>query len=333
MSTEENSIMVAGNRVQVKRILIPTSDVRIDLQNPRIKFKIKKVDRVLNNQELVEILKEDSDVRKLFTNIRDNRGLHEPILVTRNNRIIEGNCRAAAYIWLFQGDKKPESPWAKIPAIQITDELSEKQIAILQGYYHVVGKNKWKKYEKAGHIHYMSTVLGMSSETIQKQLGLHQKTIVILLSAYNAMNRHYLPKYGQKETDPLNKFSYFEEFYKRDELKAFREKQRNVERFSEWVSDTNMFPEGRDVRLLGEILKHSEVREVFEQNGMVEAKRALDQYDPTLGSNLFKLVQKTTGELKKLRAQEAEFIRKDGKKKELLRDLISIAEQVIKSHK
>lgn len=329
MTRDKHTIVVAGRHLRVERILIPTSDLKIDPQNPRIKYKLKG-NFNLTNKELIQILMEDPDVQRLLMNINDNKGLHVPILVTQNNHIIEGNCRAAAYVKLFERDSRPDSLWAQISAERILDELSDKEIAILQGHYHITGKNKWKKYEKAGHIHYMNRSLHMEPEQIRKVLGLQRQTVETLLVAYDAMNQHYLPVFGQKEADPLRKFSYFEELIKRDDLKAYREDQNFIKEFSQWASDPNKLPEGRDVRFLGGILKRPKVRRIFEKHGMQEAKKALGKYEPILESGIFKLVQRTTDELKKLKLREAEDIHKNRKKQKLLRELIRAAQEVVK---
>ena len=59
-------------------------------------------------------------------------------------------------------------------------------------------------------------------------------------------------KYGslfKDDKDWFHKFTYFDELYKRRDLKDFRKIQKNVEKFGRWVHD-GKFNDVRDVRRL-----------------------------------------------------------------------------------
>src|SRR5207247_1236834 len=139
-----------------------------------------------------KLILERPGVPELFKSIRDNGGLLEPIYVRPDGRIIEGNCRAASYMKLH-GINEKEKRWQTIRAVFVPN-ITDRQVAILQGQYHIAGKNKWLAYEKAGHLHSMRAQLGMDEKTIARALGMHERDVIRDLRAYETMTEKLLPK-------------------------------------------------------------------------------------------------------------------------------------------
>src|ERR1700722_18867994 len=145
---------------------MPLKNIKLDPLNPRIQHAVKQKvkDRQITQEELRKLILDQPGVSELFRSIRDNGGLMDPIHVRPDGSIIEGNCRVASYLKLHLIDKD-DPRWQTIPAIFVPN-ITPRQVAVLQGQYHVAGKNKWLAYEKAGHLHFMNATLGMDEKAI-----------------------------------------------------------------------------------------------------------------------------------------------------------------------
>jgi hypothetical protein len=151
------TLTIENESIPIEHRKLPLEDVRLDPSNPRIQHAVKKVSKngTISQDDLRKLILDLPGVPELFKSIRDNGGLLESIYVRPDGRIIEGNCRAASYLKLHSISKN-DKRWQTIPAVFVP-HISDRQVAILQGQYHVAGKNKWQAYEKAGHLHTMRT--------------------------------------------------------------------------------------------------------------------------------------------------------------------------------
>ena len=190
------ALIIEGEKISVKYQEMTLEGVRLDPNNPRIQHAVKRKSngRPMSQNELRDLILDFPGVSELFKSIRDNEGLLEPIYVRPDGRVIEGNCRAACYLKLDSIAKRnKDDSWEKIPAVFVP-KISERQVAVLQGHYHVAGKNKWLAYEKAGHLHAMHTKLKMDEKAIAKALGMREGEVRKNLQSYQVMTEKLLPK-------------------------------------------------------------------------------------------------------------------------------------------
>jgi len=325
------TLVIGGEVLPVEHRQMPLDDISLDPSNPRIQFALKQSaqDGKLTQQQLGKLILEFPGVSELFKSIRDNGGLLEPIYVGPGGRIIEGNCRAAAYLKLrdihLKGNPKDGGPWSTIWTVFIP-KISERQVAILQGTVHVAGKNKWRAFEKAGHLHTMHTKLGMDARAIAQSLSMQETVVSRELKAYETMSTKYLPK--QKGSTGLDKWSFFEEFFKIKALEDYRSKPANIDAFVSLVA-TGKLKQGADVRKLAKILKHPIAVKALKKDGVDGAMSIVGQADPTADSTTFRKLKETTLLLQHLPQKDIQRLR-DTEPQLIVRELFAAVKTLAK---
>jgi hypothetical protein len=324
MPGEIETRIIEGQSVQVRYEEAPLDQLKLDPANPRIREIVlgrQKKAGNLGTEELLKIIFDEPEIQQLQKAIRDNGGLIEPVFLDASGRVIEGNRRAAVLMRLREtlgakGDKR----WEKIPAWRLPNAISERQVAVLQGQFHVSGKKPWRSHEKAGHVRRMHTDLKMSVQDIARSLGLPEREVSLLLEAHEMMTNLILPQ--MKNGTGLDRFSYAYEFVKNPHLEDFRTKPSNREEFAKWVASGKL-KRGDKVRDLPKILKDPHAKSVLEHQGHDKAIKVLGKKDPTVDSMFFKKIENTTKLLSKTTAEVIDRIKKEKKAQELMQDLFT----------
>jgi hypothetical protein len=301
---EIDEITLDGKRVVVRNQDIPVELLRLDPKNPRIantvnlQFgpKAASLDLVIE-----ELLWNDSDVRDLYRQVLVNGGLIERIIVRSSNVVAEGNCRLVVYRKLhekFAG----EARWQRVPARVLPQGIPERDIALLLGHMHVMGKNAWTPFEKAGHVYKLHKEYVLTQVEIASRLKMSKSKVNQLIRAFEAMQNVFLKKY--QAPGSVRKFSYFEELFKKPDLRDWATSDAaNVRRFADWVG-TEKLSQGMHVRDLPKILENPEALAAFEQAGFSAARKVLEEDDPALSSPLFKRMVEMTELLRAARLDD-----------------------------
>jgi hypothetical protein len=323
-----DALTIEGEEISVEQRKMRLADVRLDPSNPRIQHAVKQTHKngTISQDDLRKLILDRPGVPELFKSIRDNGGLLEPIYVRPDGRIIEGNCRAASYMKLNGIDKK-DKRWQMIRAVFVPN-ISDRQVAILQGQYHVAGKNKWLAYEKAGHLHTMKTQLGMDEKTIARTLGMRERDVIRDLKSYETMTEKLLPKL--KGGSGLEKWSFVQEFYKSKELEDYRSKPTNVDSFVKMIVNKKL-KRGADVRKLAKILKHPGAVKVLKKQDVESAMSVVGKADPTADSRVFKKLKQTTTLLQRLPNKELQRLIDSDKPRRILQELFAALKDVAKA--
>ena len=313
-------LVIEGKLIPVHFQELPVKEIVLDPDNPRIQHAVRQKFKnlAIKQEDLLNLIYEQPGVPELMVAIRDNGGLTDPIYVRPDGRVIEGNCRAVSFLKL--GKAKSQDPaWKSIPAF-IVPSISDRQVAILQGSQHVAGKNKWRAYEKIGHLHTMHTKLGMTPEDIAKALGLGRASSVKQdLLAYTAMTEKLLPKMGG--ANDLQKWSYVQEFYKNKHLVDYRNKSENVDEFMSMVAG-GCFKKGEQVRHLHKILKVPAAVRALKKKDISAALDATSKVDPTVNSKLMRKLQNATESIKKMPAKELQQLLQEESSRAIFAQLV-----------
>ena len=327
VTSDGQTLIIAGDAIPVESRRIPLDDVVLDPSNPRIQHAVRQSGRKepISQAELRRIILDRPGVDQLFKSIRENGGLIEPIYVRPDGRVIEGNCRAASFMKLRDANRR-DARWQTIPALFVPT-ISDRQVAVLQGQYHIAGKNKWLAYEKAGHLHFMRTQLGMEPKDIGIALSMTEREIITQLSAYDTMTKKLLPK--MQGANGTEKWSFVEEFYKRKDLETYRSTPANVDSFVKMVV-SGRIKKGADVRKLPDILKHPSAVTVLKKQGVDAAIAVVGKKDPTADSAAFRKLKQTTRVLKRLPAKELQRLRTEGQERVILAELFAAVKDVAK---
>jgi hypothetical protein len=330
----DQALIIEGKKIPVEHWQMSVTDVQLDPGNPRIQHAVRQINNNgnISQDDLRKLILDLPGVNELFKSIRDNGGLLEPIYVRPDGRIIEGNCRAACYLRLNEIHSKDDR-WQTIYAC-LVPEISDREVAILQGYYHVAGKNKWLAYEKAGHLHTMYTKLGMDEKAIAESLGMRVSEVIRGLKTYEIMTEKLLPKLKSsgldKKSGGLDKWSHVEEFLKNKDLEEYRAKPENVEEFVDLVANQHL-KHGADVRKLGKIIKHKPAVKALRKHGVDNAMSVVGKVDPTADSASFRKLKDTTNLLKKLPKKDLQRLRDDEQTLVILKELYSTIKDVAKA--
>jgi hypothetical protein len=320
---EVDEITLDGKRVVVRNQDLPVGDLRLDPKNPRIantvslQFGLKAVSL---DGAIDELLWSDSDVHDLYKQVYVNGGLIERIIVRSNHVVAEGNCRVVVYRKLhekFPHDRR----WQYVPSRLLPEDILEQDIALLLGQMHVMGKNEWTPFEKAGHVYKLHKDYARTQDEIASRLRMSKSKVNQLIRAFEAMQNVFLKKY--QGVAMVRKFSYFEELFKKPELRDWATADpENVRRFADWVG-TEKISQGMHVRDLGKILKNRDAFAAFQDGGFEDARRVLEEDDPGLLSPLFKKMVETTALLREARLDDIQRASADGNRAahQIVRDL------------
>jgi len=321
---ENRSVVVEGKRLYVTYAELRITEVHLDARNPRINYQRPQKDGHPDKPgELRDFVLNLPGVSDLFKGIRDNGGLIDPILVDAEGKIVEGNCRTAVFMKLREL-MPDDSRWAKIPALVLPRDTTEREVAVLQGMYHVNGKIQWRAYLQAAHLHDMETRLKMDAETIGKSLSIQERVVKRLLKAYHAITEH-LPqvKTGRR----LEAFSHFEEFFKHRKLEEFRKDERNVKIFAKLVKEKKI-PLGQNVRDLPAILARPSAYDQLLTSGYTAAMQDLGTAEPSKVYPLFKQLRHTRELLEGLQAQDLVELRKQTAQQDEIRGVYEAIKKV-----
>ena len=306
-----DEITLDGRKVAVRNEDIPVERLRLDAQNPRIANTVAFRQDLKSDFEaaIEDLLWSDPDVRDLYRQVLVNRGLIERIIVTTDFTVVEGNCRLIVYRKLRE--KYPREPhWMKVPSRVLPDDISKRNIALLLAQLHVQGKNEWSSFEKAGHVYKLHKEFALTQDEIALRLRMSKSKVNQLIRAFEAMKTVFLPRFP----DPANvhKFSYFEELFKKPELREWAMNDVDaVHRFAGWVG-TSKLSQGVQVRDLSAILASPEALSALEHGGYVEARKVLEEDDPTISSPLFRKMVEMTEALRNARLDDIQRARPDG---------------------
>lgn len=283
-----------GNRdFELERSKVPISFLRLDPSNQRLSFLLRRAGGTATDAQLHKMIWELDPVKDLHTSIYQNGGLIQDPIVRRDGTVVEGNCRTVAVRELNR--KYPEDArWQHLFVQLLPVEVTDEQLTMLLGELHIAGRIEWRAFEQAEYVWKMNKVYGKTYDFLASHLRWSRSKLAQKIAAYEE-TKSYIEESG--DPDGINRFSHFEEFMKKAELRDKREAEPSFMRdFRRWVKEAK-FPDAKDVRDLPAILESDKALEAFENTGARAAKQILHDKDPSLGSNLWATIDKATGEL------------------------------------
>src|SRR4051812_23933900 len=91
-------IVIDGKSIELQPELVKVDSVKLDPDNPRIRYLVKSHGFSKPTQEqLKDLLWEIGGVQELMRKIRNNQGAIEAIIIKEDGTVVEGNCRVACY--------------------------------------------------------------------------------------------------------------------------------------------------------------------------------------------------------------------------------------------
>ena len=131
-------ITLQDRPVLLRHERLDLSAVHLDPANQRVQFLLSGRAAEAGEQEIADLVWERPATKALSRAIKATGGLIESIIV-KGDTVVEGNCRLVCYRKLREQD--PENPrWETIPARLLPDDITDQQIAMLLGDFHVLAR-------------------------------------------------------------------------------------------------------------------------------------------------------------------------------------------------
>lgn len=209
----EDTITLRKREIKVKTGFLPHQQLLFYADNPRIYSIVWNEDGEAPTQEEIFLaLSKTEHVREtLVPSIKSNGGLIEPVLV-RNNVVLEGNSRLAAYRLLAQRDP---CAWEMIRVRVLPDTISDSEVFSLLGEFHIVGKKDWAPFEQAGYLYRRFKTHGVDEKHLHHEVGLTPAKIRHLIHVYEFM-------LSVDDRNP-DRWSYYDELLKGRRFNQTRE--------------------------------------------------------------------------------------------------------------
>lgn len=198
-------IKIQNELIEYREKELKVDDLLFWAENPRV-YSILRMSTGGNEPTQAEIeeimISKCPNVKELRSSIKANGGLTHPIFV-RNNVVIEGNSRLAAYRLLCRTDKLA---WAKIRCNVLPDDVSDDLLFALIGSIHINGVTEWTPFEQAGYLFRHLQKSKKPIESICKDGGLTPAKAKLYVKVYETMIAN--------EDTEQTKWSYYLEMLK-----------------------------------------------------------------------------------------------------------------------
>lgn len=311
---------------------VPINELRLDPDNPRIRFQFLHGGRKKPKtaEELLEIVRAQSGYPALQKQIRKQRGLHDPLIVRHDGRIVEGNTRFAAVSFLAQHDQD-KSPWGAVPVMRLPKSVPEVTVQLLMAEYHIAGKTTWRPAAQADEIHRLLDEEGATEEQVMDATRMTSRQVQQHRDAYQFLVQEVIPQI--EEDGPVDrqavlesKFSHALELMQRRNLKAIRESADDRKHVAKLIAEDKV--QGKEMRELPALMQNSKAKTVLAKQGFKAASETLKKADPTVGSQLLSRMQRMTHALAAMDQTEIALFKTEAKAKKALLELIDAAETI-----
>jgi|GraSoiStandDraft_55_1057291.scaffolds.fasta_scaffold21913_2 hypothetical protein len=300
------TIRLGNKDFELERSRVPVGFLRLDPSNQRLSYLLRRAGGSATDEQLHKMLWDLDQVKDLYNSIYQNGGLIQDPIVRRDGTVVEGNCRTVSLRELHL--KYPDDPrWQHAYVQLLPAEVTDEQLTMLLGELHIAGRIEWRAFEQAEYVWKMNKVYGKTYDFLSSHLRWSRSKLAQKIAAYEE-TRSYIEESGDPEG--INRFSHFEEFMKKVELREKREEEPAFVRdFRRWVKE-GKFPDAKDVRDLPTILENDKALEAFEEGGARAAKQVLHEKNPSLGSNLWATIDRAAVELLNMPLVEIEDLKK-----------------------
>jgi len=238
MTWVDDTLMVRGKEIPIRRGFLRHEEVKFFADNPRI-YSVVRADGQLPEQDQIEKkLLGMEHVKSLIQDIKANGGLIDPIIVKDGTlEVLEGNSRLAAYRALA---KKDPIAWGKIKCCVLPETIEEADVFSILGQYHIKGKKDWAPYEQAGFLYRRNKQHNISVTELGEELGIGRTKASQLIHTYQFMVDH-----DDRET---SHWSYYEEYIKSNKIKKLRDEYSNLDELIVGQVKTGAIMKAVDIR-------------------------------------------------------------------------------------
>ena len=240
-----DTLIIGKKEFEVEICELNQADLNFYPENPRIYSALNLTSGEPTQQAIEEYMCNLDHVKQLKVSIASNGGLIDPLIVSKQRFVLEGNSRLAAYRLLCAIDP---IKWGRVRCKVLKEDVGEATIFTLLGQYHIIGRKDWDPYEQAHYLYRRHEQTNTPVDAMAQELGLSIQKAEKMIQVIKFMIDH----------NDLNKYhwSHYEEYLKNASIKKFR--TTNNTRIDDTISEAiknGEIREAQDMRKLGEIAR------------------------------------------------------------------------------
>ncbi len=322
MAPRGTPLTIAGSVVEVTHELVSIDEVRLNPDNPRIRFQIhhRKGGKTLDADELMELIREQPGYDGLQKAIRKAGGIYEPVIVRYDGLVVEGNTRTAVYKTLHRGNKA-DPKWKFIPIERLPKTVPESGLARLMASYHIARKTVWRPYAQADQIYELRHAYGLTLSQIADETRMSEREVEQYLEAYEYLLKEVLPHVSNGNGSDIleSKFSHALEFVKRKSLASLRKEPAVRKQVAKLIAENKI--KGVEVRELDKVLKSGKASTALKKSGFKAAREVLRETDPVAASKTLKEMKSFARSLGKMKQPDITLLKTSDEARQVLVDL------------
>lgn len=322
-------LVLAGTTADVIYETVGIGSLKLNPENPRIRFLLQHSGGKKDHKSLMELIKAQSTYDPLQKAIRKANGLHDPIVISHDSLVIEGNTRTTAVATLHNGNKQ-DKRWQTVPVMRLPRGIDDKTQALLMAAYHIGGKTRWRGSAQAEHIHTMAKVHKIPIEKIADEARMSELEVQQYIEAFEYLINEVLPHADGKGTDVLeSKWSHALEFIKTKKNEAHRKNPATRKVVAKLIAQNKI--KGAEVRKLDTVFSNSKAKAELKKSGFEGAKRVLEKDDPVAASKLMRQAQGLTAALRKMgvNGSDAALLKQYASARKIMKELKDALDNVI----
>jgi hypothetical protein len=320
-------LMLAGTPADVIYETVGIEALRLNPENPRIRFLLKHSGGKKDQKSLMELIKVQPGYDKIQKAIRKANGLHDPIVISHDGLVIEGNNRTTAVATLHNGTKQ-DKRWQTVPVMRLPRNIDDKTMALLMAGYHIGGKTRWRAYAQAEHIYTMVKVHKASITQIADEARMSELEVQQYLDAFDYLVNEVLPhaKNGNGTDILESKWSHALEFIKTKKNAEHRKNPSTRKVVAKLIAEDKI--KGAEVRKLDEVFSNRKAKAELKKSGFKAASKALADDDPTAGSKVLRQVRAMTTTLDKMGQSDIALLKKSAPARKIMKELRDAVDNV-----
>lgn len=321
-------LSLAGKSTDVSHEDVRIETLRLNPENPRIRFMLSKSNGNRDQASLMALIRAQPGYDEIHKSIRKADGLHDPIIISHDGLVVEGNTRTTAVKALHDGAKQ-DKRWLTVPVMRLPRNVDEKGMGLLMAAYHIGGKNRWRAFAQAEHIHTLVHTHKVAVATIADEARMSEGKIQQYLDAFDFLVDEVLPEADEGNVTEIleKKWSHALEFIAGKPNAAHRSSKSTRKEVAKLIATTKI--KGAEVRNIGAILSNPKAKTELKKSGLAGAKKVLAADDPVADSKFLRQVQAMTATLENLKGGDIELLRKHAAARKIVKELKGAVENVI----
>ncbi|MCK5644417.1 MAG: hypothetical protein KAJ19_26695, partial [Gammaproteobacteria bacterium] len=179
-------------------------------------------------------------------------GLQDPILITEDNFVMEGNTRLCAFRHLLyqsrdNGDNEGIEKWRHIQCEMYPPGQDKLGMHYMLGTWHIKQKKPWDAFEKASYIKRLMNKFNKTTDEICDELKIKKAELDAMIWSYDVMI--------EEDVSKIKQYSHVEQIYQKPNLReVFDEKPDERKKIIKIIKDGNM-GRAENIRKLPKIME------------------------------------------------------------------------------